>query len=325
MLGFGEDRLLQNLLRQHKDHPFLSSRVLAEIPVGHESYKVQGLFIGHNAEAKRQLCITGGIHGLEKIGTRLLLYYLDSFLHRLTWNKSLQTNFEHTRILFIPIVNPGGMAMNMRSTPEGIDMMRNAPVDSRESVPFLAGGHRWSPKLPWYRGKEKDGMCLENRVLADFIQSELFKSELSINLDLHSGFGKRDRLWYPFAHTKKQIDREELFHEFKTLMRKIHPHHVYQIESQSSAYCTHGDIWDYLYLQHREKYPKNYFFPWTLEMGSWLWLKKNPMKLMHRLGIFNPTLKHRHRRILRRHYNLLEFFFEYVANVDYESWNTGSC
>ena len=43
------------------------------------------------------------------------------------------------------------------------------------------------------------------------------------------------------------------------------------------------------------------------EMGSWLWVKKNPRQLFSRHGIFNPLINHRQQRVLRRHAVLLDF------------------
>ena len=45
----------------------------------------------------------------------------------------------------------------------------------------------------------------------------------------------------------------------------------------------------------------------TLELGSWLWIKKNPRQLFSRQGMFNPVKAHRTERVLRRHANLLDF------------------
>jgi hypothetical protein len=45
----------------------------------------------------------------------------------------------------------------------------------------------------------------------------------------------------------------------------------------------------------------------TLELGSWLWIRKNPRQLFSRHGIFNPIKAHRTKRVLRRHSDLLDF------------------
>jgi len=52
----------------------------------------------------------------------------------------------------MPLLNPAGMQRATRANARGVDLMRNAPVDSRERVTFLLGGQRVSPWLPWYRG-----------------------------------------------------------------------------------------------------------------------------------------------------------------------------
>lgn len=68
---------------------------------------------------------------------------------------------------------------------------------------------------------------------------------------------------------------------------------------------THGDLWDYLHRRiDGERSP---FLPMTLEMGSWLWVRKNVRQLLRRDGLFNPSLGHRHSRVLRRHLPWFDF------------------
>jgi len=77
-------------------------------------------------------------------------------------------------------------------------------------------------------------------------------------------------------------------------------------EPQSRQYLAHGDLWDHLYLQALRQ-PGRVFLPLTLEMGSWLWVRKNPRQALSRHGIFNPLIAHRQQRVLRRHLALLDF------------------
>ena len=56
----------------------------------------------------------------------------------------------------------------------------------------------------------------------------------------------------------------------------------------------------------------------TLEMGSWLWVKKNPKQLFSFLGIFNPMIPHRKQRVLRQ--NLTFFDFLIHAAISYKNW-----
>ncbi|MCY1558728.1 hypothetical protein D9M68_956870 [compost metagenome] len=62
--------------------------------------------------------------------------------------------------------------------------------------------------------------------------------------------------------------------------------------------------------------------PLTLEMGSWLWIKKNPRQLFSRKGIFNPLIGHRQQRVLRRHLALLDFLSR--AASSHTRWTPGA-
>ena len=206
----------------------------------------------------------------------------------------------------MPIVNPGGMAMGTRANPNGVDLMRNAPVDAQEGVPFLVGGQRFSAGLPWYRGPKNQAMEIENQAVCDVVSAELLTRDFSLSVDCHSGFGSSDRIWFPYAHKRSPITHLAEMHALKRIFVESHNHHRYIIEPQSLQYLAHGDLWDYLYLQS-EAHPQRVFLPLTLEMGSWLWVKKNPRQLFSRHGIFNPLIEHRQQRVLRQHQLLLDF------------------
>jgi hypothetical protein len=95
-------------------------------------------------------------------------------------------------------------------------------------------------------------------------------------------------------------------HALKDIFSGSHSHHRYTIEPQSTQYLAHGDLWDHLYMQAC-KHVDRIFLPLTLEMGSWLWVKKNPRQLFSRHGMFNPLIEHRQQRVLRQHQQFLEF------------------
>ena len=67
-------------------------------------------------------------------------------------------------------------------------------------------------------------------------------------------------------------------------------------------------------LQHEQRV----FLPLTLEMGSWLWIKKSPRQLFSRLGIFNPMPVHRLQRVLRSHLLWMDFLVR--AAGSHRSW-----
>ena len=297
----------------------LGVRVECEVSAGDKCFPLYRLTLGNPDPQLPAIGFFGGIHGLERIGTQVLLYFLRSLLIRLQWDKSLHHMLQEVRVVFMPLINPGGMAQSTRCNPRGVDLMRNAPIEAEGSVPFLLGGHRISPHLPWFRGQAGVAMEIENQALCRTVEEELLTRSFSIAVDCHSGFGLRDRVWFPHAHTANPIEHladiltlEELFHE-------SYPNTGYLFEPQSLQYRTHGDIWDYLYLQAQQD-KSRIFLPLTLEMGSWLWVKKNPRQLFSRQGLFNPSVEHRLHRVLRRHMVWLDFLMR--AACSHHNWLT---
>jgi hypothetical protein len=248
----------------------------------------------------------GGVHGLERIGAEVVIAFLNNLVMRLQWDATLHRQLESVRMVFMPIVNPGGMLMGTRANPRGVDLMRNAPVEAVDQVPFLIGGQRISSGLPWFRGKAGADMEAENQALSNVVESELLTRKFSMALDCHSGFGARDRIWFPFAHTRKPITHLAEMQALKEVFLQTYSHHPYVFEPQSLQYLAHGDVWDHLYLRACQKQDR-VFLPLTLEMGSWLWIKKNPRQMFSLKGIFNPLIEHRQHRVLRRHLSLLDF------------------
>jgi len=259
----------------------------------------------------------GGVHGLERIGSQVVIAYLHALVTRLRWDASVHALLDQVRLVFMPVVNPGGMLRHTRANPNGVDLMRNAPVDAREPVPLLVGGQRISAGLPWYRGRAGAPMEAESAALCALVEAELHGRPFSLALDCHSGFGMRDRVWFPYAHRRTPMPHLAQLHALQATFADSHPHHNYVFEPQSHQYLTHGDLWDHLYLRACAQ-PGQVFLPLTLEMGSWLWVKKNPRQLFSRRGIFNPLIAHRHQRVLRQHLPLLDFLTR--ATAAWQRW-----
>ncbi len=285
----------------------LEARVVCEvkIPAG-ASYPVHVITLGNPSPDVPAVGYFGGVHGLERIGAGVVIAFLQSLVMRLQWDSTLHKQLESVRLVFMPIVNPGGMAQNTRCNPQGVDLMRNAPVQASERVPFMLGGQRISAALPWFRGRQGADMEVENKAVAEVVTSELLSRDFSLAMDCHSGFGSRDRIWFPYAHTRAPIAHLAEMHALKTIFSQSHSYHRYAFEPQSRQYLAHGDLWDHLYRQACAQ-PGRVFLPLTLEMGSWLWVKKNPRQLFSRHGIFNPLMEHRQQRVLRQHQLLLDF------------------
>ncbi|PIT98923.1 MAG: zinc carboxypeptidase [Bdellovibrionales bacterium CG10_big_fil_rev_8_21_14_0_10_45_34] len=285
---------------------------------GIPEYQVKGFeIIGDQSthdESDPVFVLIGGVHGLERIGSQVVLSYIESLFNRMGWDDELISSFNKVKFLSIPILNPVGIHSLTRSNGNGVDLMRNAPVDSDEASIFPIAGHRTSPRLPYYRGKLGAPMEAESQALVDFVFEHIKKSRFVIALDVHSGFGARDRLWYPHAKTTKAFEKTKEALHLMSAFEGAFKNHVYLIEPQSKSYTTHGDLWDYLYELYSKENPTGLFLPWTLEMGSWMWIRKNPRQLFNASGIFDPILPHRKKRILRRHMPLLDFFLKAGAN-----------
>ncbi len=282
------------------------TRTVCEITCCGERMPVQVVALGNPDPALPTVGFFGGVHGLERIGAEVVMAYLQNIATRLKWDDTLHRQLETVRLVFMPLVNPGGIWRGTRANPNGVDLMRNAPVESAEHVPWLIGGQRHSARLPWFRGELGQAMEAENQAVCEVISGEFLTRRFSLSVDCHSGFGVNDRIWFPYAHTRRPIPHLAEMHALKDLLEETLCNFRYIFEPQSRQYLAHGDLWDHLY-QSSQRSPDHIFLPMTLEMGSWTWVKKNPRQLFSLLGIFNPLIEHRQQRVLRRHLPLLEF------------------
>ena len=313
MPNLPELRELERIIESGRGH--LEASVVCEVKAYKTIFPVYQLSIGNPDPALPVIGFFGGVHGLERIGTQVLLHFMRGLLARLEWDKSLHHLLKDVRLVFMPLINPGGMSQSTRSNPNGVDLMRNAPIEAEGKVPFLLGGHRISPRLPWYRGLAGTAMEVESQALIRVVQEQLLTHPFSIAVDCHSGFGLRDRVWFPHAHSVHPIAHMADIMALEELFHQTHPNTRYLFEPQSMHYQTHGDVWDYLYLQAQQDRSK-IFLPLTLEMGSWLWVKKNPSQLFSLHGLFNPIVEHRLHRVLRRHMVWLDFLMRATASHD---------
>ncbi|HEY8279080.1 MAG TPA: DUF2817 domain-containing protein [Bdellovibrionota bacterium] len=316
-MSFPELVFLESLLKE------LGSRArveqVASVKFSTETFPIYTIAFGSTKPEAPTLALVGGVHGMEKIGSQVVLSALETMTELLQWDEMTNIALEKSRVVFMPIVNPVGMYLLRRSNGNGVDINRNSPIDAASHSYPLLGGQRFSPHLPWYRGPAGAPMEVEAQVLCDFIRREVFPSRAAIALDCHSGYGAVDRLWFPHNHTFQPFAEIAEAFALKNMLDNAYPNHVYVMEPGAQGYTISGDIWDYLYLEHREKTGgSRRFLPITLEMGSWLWLKKNPVQLFSSVGLFHPMHLHRHKRILRRHIVLLEFLHKAVISP--EQW-----
>lgn len=297
----------------------LVCEVVTRIDCDGESLPLWCISLGTRRRDAPAVGYFGGVHGVERIGSQVLIAYLGNLVERLQWDQTLHDLLGQVRLVFMPIVNPGGFLRGTRANPAGVDLMRHAPVEAEGKVPWPVGGQRLSPALPWYRGDAGKALQPEAAALFKVVRERLFSHPLSLAIDCHSGFGFQDRVWFPYARTRRPLPHLGEVCALRELFQRTWPHHdFYQIEPQCLSYTTHGDLWDHLYDEARVDRPDDLFLPLTLEMGSWAWTRKNPRQLLDPLGLFNPLLPHRHARVLRRHVTLFDFLAQ--AAVSSPRW-----
>lgn len=304
--NFHEMYELEKLIQDFGE--FARVRSAGEVSYKDRSYPLYVLNVGSQNPEHPVLALFGGVHGLEKIGAEVVISYMHTVLELLRWDKSFHKRLETTRLLFMPIVNPIGIVLRSRSNGNGVDLMRNSPIEAPQKGGPIYRGHRISPRLPWYRGLEGAPMEPEAKALCEVVKTDLFPAKLAVAVDIHSGFGSIDRFWFPYAHTRDPFPFVGEVYALKELYDHTYPHHFYAIEPVSRQYTIHGDLWDYMFKESLNlSGGKPKFFPWTLEMGSWMWLRKNPAQIFSPFGVFHPIKPHRRQRILRRHLTLFDF------------------
>lgn len=309
-----EQQELERILEAGQPH--LEVRRLGEAIDGPQRLPLYAALLGAPSADAPAVGFFGGVHGLERIGTQVLLAFLESLVRRLSGDEWLARLLAEVRLVFMPLVNPAGMQRGRRSNARGVDLMRNAPLAAVERTAFLVGGQRWSARLPWYRGPAGAPMEPESRALCELVQAELLPRPFSISLDCHSGFGLRDRIWFPHAYTRTPFARLAEVHALAEAFASASPAHRYLFEPQSRRYLAHGDLWDWLAARPAAR--QRVFLPLTLEMGSWRWIRKEPRQLLSRLGIFNPLPHDRAERVKRNHVPLLVFLCQ--AARGYRQW-----
>lgn len=300
--------VLEDFVQNYNQYSDLA-RVNVHSHVSYQNQKYPLVSVHYGNPQAPTLLIVGGVHGLERVGAQLTLSLLNSFHERLSWDQVAKNFLKDVQLVFIPLVNPVGYFEVHRCNANGVDLMRNAPIEADTEVPFLLGGHKYSARLPWYRGT---GVEQETQFAIDVVQNILKESNCLISVDIHSGFGFKDQIWFPYANSHNEFLQLTEFYMLFELFRKSFPYHIYQIEPQSKNYLTHGDIWDYCF--HSIRKPEQVYLPLTLEMGSWMWVKKNPLQLFSKIGLFNPIKEHRLNRTLRRHRPLFDFLVHSLAS-----------
>lgn len=213
-------------------------------------FPIHALKIGTEKGIKEHpVGIMAGVHGLETIGILILLDFLEYVLHPNSTGYIPELEKGKLGIVVLPIVNPGGVVLKQRSNPAGVDLMRNSGIAAIKPFLFF-GGQKISKHLPYFRG---NGLEPESKALFRLVYESFFtvKDAIIPVLDLHSGFGTVDNVWWPYAFTKAPCPDTSSYQKIEKHLKHHCGHIHFQYGPQSETYTTHGDLWDKLYDQYR--------------------------------------------------------------------------
>lgn len=281
--------------------------------VEHKGYKspINAFFISHRPRPELPtIAFFSCFHGVEWIGSRVLVNFIEHLIREITWDEDIKSVTDRVNICGVPIVNPIGKIEHYRSNGNGIDLMRNAPVEAERALPLL-GGQRLSRHLPWYRGK---GFEKENDIVVKFLDDYVFPSNFKMTIDIHSSFLRGSRIWIPYASGKKMPEKEaKVFWQVRKTLNSIYKYNPYKYEKQEHIYKTHGDFWDYNFDRHNELY-KGTYLPLTLEISSWNWSLRNIFRRWSMEALFNPFDTKESNSEYIKHIMVFDFLIRFVKN-----------
>ncbi|NOQ77398.1 MAG: hypothetical protein GQ475_06365 [Methylococcaceae bacterium] len=73
---------IEAIIAQNKHH-YLSYEILNHIPYQNQSFPIYALSLGSKQADAPRIAFVGGVHGLERIGTQVVLTFLQTLLNRL--------------------------------------------------------------------------------------------------------------------------------------------------------------------------------------------------------------------------------------------------
>ena len=177
------------------------------------------------------------------------------------------------RVVFIPAPNPGGLAKRSRYNSRGVDLARNAPVDSPGPTPWLFGGHRLAPWLPGFRGKSGEPMQAEAHALVEFVLAQSSLRRRLVAVECESRAGRGDLLWFPHRHSSEPMPWLPLMMRLKNLLDAEMPAQAPSMAPRWLEGLAHGAMWDHVLLRARPLHiEEGRLALLTLSMGRRPWL-----------------------------------------------------
>jgi hypothetical protein len=107
---------LNKIIEDYRDE--IDVKIIAEVAHKDHVLPVYQVSLGATSAKAPGIAFIGGVHGVERIGTQIILAFMRTILERQRWETDFRNLLNNIHLTFIPIVNPGGMWDNTRSNPE---------------------------------------------------------------------------------------------------------------------------------------------------------------------------------------------------------------
>lgn len=88
---------------------------LTQVQHKEDSLPLYALNIGAKDPTLPCLVLTGSIHGVERIGSQIILAFIKSLMRRIKWDKQLEFLLSRIQLIAIPVVNPWGVSLKTRA------------------------------------------------------------------------------------------------------------------------------------------------------------------------------------------------------------------
>jgi hypothetical protein len=242
MESFPEFFQLQRMIDKLAPHaPGVRIETPASVRKGGKNFPIYTITLGSSRPEAPVFGLVAGVYGRQKVGSQVVLSYLEHLIERMAWDEALQWQLERMKLILMPVVSPVRQEFFTRY-------------------------------LKWYHG-QSDRLEPESQALCDFIKKECFGSPQSIILEVRSGMGTQDHLWFAYAKDKKPFPNLAEISAFKSLLDRVLPNSFYRIHPWSSRYKANGGVWDGIYdefgLLHADAFDQGekVFLPLTLELG----------------------------------------------------------
>jgi len=135
------------------------------------------------------------IHGNEPEGTEMCLYFIDLLLTEYGTDERITNIVDSTAIWIVPLMNPDGLALGTRKNANGIDLNRNFPLLTGNSLNIFTG----EPLNEASRQPE-----------VQHVMNWMAQNSFVLSADFHAG---EVVVLYPYSYTNERTPDDALFQD----------------------------------------------------------------------------------------------------------------